>query len=369
MASEQELTSSAAQATAPPTLVAAQGGLSVELKEILEFNERENQKHRDYFQMLYKWTAGSLTAIVIVIGGLVAFVGWHTIDDIRKQAQAATRQEIISIRQQSHDTLVKQTSEIQQQITQRLDDEFKTEAIRQTVQSAAKQQTAGALRPIITSEVRSQVSAGVKAEQQTVQRSLIQQVHQSVEDLKPTINKRVDETVGQSVSAAVSSQVDSQIAPRLKQLENNAQISTLINQAESGDGPSFDILIQMAGDPQVPVETRNLALKVAKSIVASHNQGFYTSRQFLDKKTEQEEVALLHDADPQTRQAAVDSLSADYWKAHLDQLFSIMTTDNSIEVRRSGFMHFIGITQLKCDALDNFTATQWWKVHRNEFVK
>jgi hypothetical protein len=31
---------------------APQPGLSVELREILEFNERENQKHRDYFQML-----------------------------------------------------------------------------------------------------------------------------------------------------------------------------------------------------------------------------------------------------------------------------------------------------------------------------
>jgi hypothetical protein len=369
MAIEQELPASGAPAAATPTLVAAQGGLSAGLKEILEFSERENQKHRDYFQMLYKWTAGSLTVIVIVIGGLVAFVGWHTIDDIRKQAQAATQQEIVSIRQQSRDTLAKQTGEIQQQIAQRLDEEFKTEAIRQTVQSAAKQQTAGALLPIITTEVRSQVNAGVKAEQQTVQRSLIQQVHQSVEDLKPTINKRVDETVGQSVTAAVSAQVDSQIAPRLKQLENNAQISTLINQAESGDGPSFDILIRMAGDPQVPVDARNLALKVARSIVASHNQGFYSLRQFLDKKTEQEEVVYLQDADPQSRQAAVDSLGANYWKAHLDQLFSIMTMDNSIEVRRSAYMQFKGVTQLKSDALDNFTATEWWRAHRNEFVK
>jgi hypothetical protein len=84
---------------------------------------------------------------------------------------------------------------------------------------------------------------------------------------------------------------------------------------------------------------------------------------------EQQEVQLLQDADPQTRQAAVDSVTPDYWKAHLDQLFSIMTADGSIEVRRAAYIHFQAITQIKGDALDNFTAVQWWKVHRGEFVK
>ncbi len=284
-----------------------QPGLSAELKEILEFNERENQKHRDYFQMLYKWTAGSLTVIVVVIGGLVAFVGWHTIEDIRNQAQAASREEIGEIRQQSQQTLQRQTGEIQQQITTRLNDEFKTEAIRQTVQSAAKQQTAGALMPIITTEVKSQVTAGVKSEQQNVQHTLMQEVHQSVEDLKPTINKRVDDTVGQAVDSAVASQVDSQITPRLKQLENSAQVSALINQANGGDGASFDTLAVMAADSQVPQNIRDLALKVARSIVASHNTGLYTTRTFLDPKTEAEETTLLSDPNPLIRRAAIDS--------------------------------------------------------------
>jgi hypothetical protein len=130
----------------------------------------------------------------------------------RTELSAATQEEIANIRQQSRETLVIQTAEIQQQISKRLNDEFKTEAIRQTVQAAAKQQTAGALMPIITTEVKSQVAAGVKSEQQDVQRTMLQQMHQSVEDLKPTINKRVDDTVGQAVNTAVSAQVDSQMS-------------------------------------------------------------------------------------------------------------------------------------------------------------
>jgi hypothetical protein len=344
-------------------------GLSAELREVLAFTESENQKHRDYFQMLYKWTAGALTIIVVVIASIVAFVGWHTVEDIRKQAQNATQEEIENIRQQSKETLGKQTSDIQAQITTKLDNEFKTDAIRQTVQSAAKQQTAGALLPIITSEVRTQVSAGVKSEQQNVQRSLIEEVHHSVEDLKPTIDKEVNNTVHESVNSAVTAQVDSQITPRLKQLENSAQLSTLINQAESGDAISFDTLVRMSADPQVLQNVRDLALKVAKSIVASNDSGIYVSRTFNDNPTESKKIAYLNNPDQFIRQAAVDSIPEEYWKGHLDQLFTMLTSDTDIRVRVSAFNRFRQITQIKAEALDNQTVWQWWLQHRKEFVK
>lgn len=112
--------------------------------------------------MLYKWTSGALTVLVVAIGASVAFVGWHTIDDIKRQAQSATNKEISNIQEQSRKTLNKQTTEIQRQITTRLNDEFQSESIRRTVEAAAKQQTSRALLPIITKEARSQVTAGVK---------------------------------------------------------------------------------------------------------------------------------------------------------------------------------------------------------------
>ena len=299
--------------------------LSTELREILAFTQEENQKHRDYFEMLYKWTAGSLTILIVAVGGLVAFVGWHTIEDIKKQASAATDQEIRNIRQQSHDALTQQTAQIQQQITKRLDDEFATPAIKQTVELAAKQQTAGALLPIINHEVRSQVSAGVKNEQQNVKATLLQEVHTSVDELRPTINQRVDSTVGQAVSASVRTQVDSQIAPRLRELESNAQLSTLINGALSGDGDAFDNLVGMAGSSLTPGADRELALKVVGSTIAKANTGFRATRNFSEPKTDAEKVTLLNDPNLFIRLAAVDSLSSAYWKAHLGNLCTSST--------------------------------------------
>lgn len=202
-----------------------------------------------------------------------------------------------------------------------------------------------------------------------MQRALIEEVHHSVDELKPTIDKRVDETVKQSINTAVSSQVDSQIAPRLKQLENSAQLSTLINQAESGDGGSFDTLIRMVEDSQTPQNVRDLALKVARSIIATSNSGVYTMRQFTNNPTQPQMIVYLQDPNAGTRQATIDSLSDDYWKEHLDQLFSVMTSDSEIRVRVSAYNRFRRITLIKTDALDNFTLSQWWTIHRKEFVK
>ncbi|MBW4038740.1 MAG: hypothetical protein HIU91_07660 [Acidobacteria bacterium] len=223
--------------------------------------------------------------------------------------------------------------------------------------------------PIITQEVRTQVTAGVKSEQQTVQHSLIEEVHHSVDDLKPTIDKRVDDSVHESVNAAVTAQVDSQIAPRLKQLENSAQISTLINQAEGGDATSFDTLVQMAGDPQIPQNVRDLALKVARSLLTSNESALYVSRHFNNNPSETQEISYLDDPEQFSRQAAIDSLPEEYWKGHLDRLFLIMTSDVSIRVRVAAYNRFHQITQISAEVLDNQTALKWWREHRKEFVK
>ena len=357
--------SSVTRESTPPPVVAV---LSAELRDVLDFTEKENQKHRDYFAMLYKWTAGALTILVVTIGGLVAFVGWHTVDDIKKQAAAATNDEINNIRSQSQQTLTQQSRQIQQQIAARLNEEFATPAIKQTIQDAARQQTAGALLPIITEQVHSQVGTGVKAEQRNIQQSLIQEVHSSVDELKPTINTRVDDTVSQAVDSSVRAQVDTQIAPRLKQLEGNAELSSLLIQAESGDGRAFDTIVGLASNSQAPQGTRDMALKVVRSLIAREYNNLVL-RMFQDPKTETQSEELLGDQNPFNREAAINSLAGPYWTHNLDRLFRIMTTDSNLDVRAAAFKMFQGITKIVADPLDNSAASAWWAEHRKNFVK
>jgi hypothetical protein len=171
------------------------------------------------------------------------------------------------------------------------------------------------------------------------------------------------------VNASVSAQVDTQIAPRLKQLENNAQLSILINLAQAGNGTAYDRLFAMASDPREPKETQPLAIEVVESIIARHSSPLRPSRQFTESKTEAQEVILLHNPEAFTREAALDSLNVDYWKKHLDDLFNIMTTDPSLDVRAGAYFIFAGITQFKSDPLNNSIASQWWVQHRKDFVK
>jgi len=53
----------------------------------------------------------------------------------------------------------------------------------------------------------------------------------------------------------------------------------------------------------------------------------------------------------------------------MDQLFQIMTSDLALDTRTAAYNKFKGITQIKFEALDNWSAAQWWGQHRMEFVK
>jgi large-conductance mechanosensitive channel len=244
--------------------------LSAELREILEFNERENQKHRDYFLMLYKLTAGAMTGLVLVIGALIAFVGWHTVSDIRKQAHDATSEEIKATKEQSQKAMVEEIQNMRKQITGRLDAEFQTPNIREMVGDAARRQTQSAMMPLITNEVKTQVSSVVHAEQGVILNAVEGQTRKAVDDMKPIIDRTIEASVGPAVDSAVKTQVDSQISPRIQQLQNSEQISELVTQAQSGDGQSFDILARIAGDQSQQVGIRNTAIRTFTAVMMSH---------------------------------------------------------------------------------------------------
>jgi hypothetical protein len=343
--------------------------LSAELKEVLAFTEAENEKHRAFFQMLYRWTAGALTAIVIVIGGLIAFVGWHTISDIRKQAQDATAEEIKATKEQSQELIAEEIQGIRKQIANRLDAEFQTTSIRETVGEAARRQTQSAMMPLITHEVQTQVSSGVHAEQGAIQTTLQSQTRKALDDMKPTIDQTVEARVGAAVDAAVKTQVDSQISPRIQQLQNSEKISELVTQAQSGDGQSFDILGRIAAEPDQEAGFRNTAYRTFTAVMLSHNEVVYNTLHFNDDSTPAEKLARLESKDALQRRAAIDELSPDYVKDHLDQLYDLMMSDPDLGVRTAAYIKFKSITGNNFLNLDSRAAANWWVKHRDEYVR
>lgn len=349
-------------------LSAAENPTILGLREVLDFNESENQKHRDYFQMLYKWTAGSLTIIVIVIGGLVAFVGWHTISDIRKQAQDATNEEIAATRIQNELVLTQELTRLQVELNHKLNDQFKTENIRHTVEEAARLQTSTALAPLITHEVKDQVASGVHAEQQTMRTTLLSETHTAVDALKPTINQRVDQSVAGAVNAAVKAQVDTQVAPRLKQMQDASLLSSLTAQAQTSDGTSFDSLAAISQNLAYDSQTRNAAARAYRAVMLSYNN-FYTPLIFTNDMNDSQKTALLQSENPGERRAAIDNLPDTYWKLHFDQLYTVMIQDSDLATRQSAYVKFKQLTNMKILNLDNFDAAVWWEKHRPEFVK
>ena len=356
----------------PNSTAGSEGGgqqtfLSPELKEILAFTESENEKHRAFFEMLYKWTASALTIIVVVIGALIAFVGWHTISDIRKQAQAATEDEVKATRQQAQAVMSDELLRMRREISGRLDSEFQTPIIRSTVSDAARTQTQSAMMPLIRSEVHLQVSSGVSREQAAIKTVLTEEAHKSIAALKPTIEATVAKQVDAEVRTAVKSEVIAKIDPELKQLQASASLSTLITSAQSGDGPSFDTLSVMSANPVVDESTRASAGRVVRSLIQSHN-GPYIGLSFKTKVPQEKRIDYLKSTNPLEREAAINQLSQEYVKDHIEEIFQMMISDQSLEVREASYIKCKAFTKADFLNLDMSGALQWWSEHSKEFI-
>lgn len=346
------------------------GGLSRELKEVLAFTEAENAKHRAFFEMLYKWTAGSLTIIVVVVGGLIAFVGWHTISDLRKQAQDATQAEIASLQNQSQKIVLEEINrergEVFNRIRAEVKNQFEGAAIRQTVTEAAKTQTHDAMMPIIKTEVRTQVNRGVQDEQRIIRSTLTDQTKDAVRQLMPQIDRDVKSRMNEVVDSSVKSEISNHIAPQLTKLDADAKASSLIVGAESGDAADFDELESVSWrhdlDPTLVADTK----RVVESIMQSHNR-VYSPLSVEGQDQVRDPIKLIHSSDPLQRRAAIDGSSNDYFKSHLTDLYELMLSDPALDVREAAYVKFKQITGARFLNLDSEAAIEWRSRHSKDF--
>ena len=326
---------------------------------MMEFVRSENEAHRKYFSHLYKLTAGALMAIFIVIAGAATFFGFRTVDEARNAA-----------RQEASEATQKEVERMRSEVRGRIDAEFKTDAIRKTVQEVAREQTQTAIMPIITKEVNTQVRRGVESEQGTIKSAMLTETHKAVDNLKPGIDKIISARVTEQVDSAVTNKVRTEVDPAIDQLKRNADISSLFIKAQSGDGHAFDQVIQLTHDGAASQEDRNMAERMVRTVLQSHEGTIYTSRSFIAPQTDASLLEILQNSpNPDERKAALDSLSTGAATKNLDLIFKVMTTDSDLNVREAGFQLFNKVTGQKITILDNYSAMVWWQEHRKDYIK
>lgn len=333
------------------------------LREESDANRRalreDSDANRDKLLGTLKIIAYPITVALLIAG----FLGWRSIADVKQSIQEETQQETKT-----------EIARMQEEIRQKLTAQFETPQLQKMVKEAATNQTQSVLRPLIVNEVSTDVAKSVKDEQHTINTTLISETHKAVDQLTPTIDGIVSTRVNATVDKAVDDKIAVQIKPILSSLQSNQETSTLILRAQAGDGGAFDQLVQIATSPTTEAGLRQSSLQVVRYIIAQHNTGIYENRSFIQPRTDEQMLSLLQDADPGTRQAAIDSLSASAILAHMDQIVQIMTTDPDLSVRVAGFMKFNQARpdnnpQHQIQNLDNYTALQWWSAHRDEILK
>jgi len=134
-------------------------------KEVLEFVQQQSKQERDLFDTWLKRTAKVLGLITAVAVGFLIFMGWNTVDGIKKAADRSTARAI---------------EQAQTKVQERIDAEFRTEAIKTTIRQVAAERTAAEFRSVISDEVRDQLknnpqfAAIVRHEVQTQARQFVQ---------------------------------------------------------------------------------------------------------------------------------------------------------------------------------------------------
>lgn len=333
------------------------------LREESDANRRalreDSDANRDKLLGTLKIIAYPITVALLIAG----FLGWRSIADVRQ-----------SIQEEAQEETKTEIARMQEEIRQKLTAQFETPQIQKVVKEAAANQTQSVLRPLIVQEVSTDVAKSVKDEQHTINSTLISETHKAVGQLTPTIDGIVSARVNATVDKAVDDKIATQIKPILTSLQSNEEISTLILRAQAGDGGAFDQLMQIAGSPNTETGLRQSSLQVVRYIVAQHNPGIYLNRTFIQPRTDEQMMQLLHDPDPTARQAVIDSLSKSAILAHINEIIQIMTTDSDLNVREAGFRRFNEARpdndpQHQIQNLDNLTALQWWSVHREEMLK
>ncbi|MGC2464789.1 MAG: hypothetical protein WA517_06295 [Candidatus Acidiferrum sp.] len=325
---------------------------SNETRELLKFLGEQNEanrktirddaeSNRKVFLDIMKIVSIPLSLIILV----AAFFGIKSISDIKDALQNEARRETQS-----------EISRMQTEIRNRLDEQFKAQALQTMVKEAARESTKAAAEPLIKAEVQAQVRAGVDALRPTIVAAATQQAQTAVKQIGP----QIDSLVKKTVDTKVSTEVD----PVIATIKAEADVQLLITRLNAGDAQAFDTLnrLPLDMDPQ----RKNVVIAALRVAVAAHNSGMYFGRTFNTPQSENQLITHLSDPDSYGREAALDTLIQKKNLSLLPRIVEMMSADPSINVRCSAYRAFDNWTVQTFQCLDP-AATLWWEANKKNF--
>jgi hypothetical protein len=122
-------------------------------KRVLDFIHEQGERDRSYFKHLFNWSAGAVMALITIAAAVTAFFVGRTLSDVR----ALTNSEVERMR-----TTVRE----------RIEAEFQTERIRDTVRQVVASKTSQELESLIRQKVNRRVADELKRQRSAIDRAV-----------------------------------------------------------------------------------------------------------------------------------------------------------------------------------------------------
>jgi hypothetical protein len=184
----------------------------------MEFVQQQSKQERDLFDAWLNRAMKVLAIITAVVAVLLVFMGFNTVDGIKKAADRSITRAI---------------QEAQTKVQERIDAEFRTEAIKTTIRQVAAERTAAEFRSVISDEVRDQLKNNpqfaqiVRHEVETQTRQFVQ-AETARQLAKATSPRRITESQRQHLVALLSPYKGSSI--KVSSLIGNSEAATFAQQ-------------------------------------------------------------------------------------------------------------------------------------------
>ena len=174
-----------------------------QVRELLQFLREENSANRESVRVesessraLLLHTLQIVAVPVTIALAIAGFFGWRSIDSFKESLQTELRSEA----KRQTDAEI---SRMQEEVRQRINDQFQTPTIQKVVTQAAVQATTASANSLIKSQVEKEVKNRVAAEQGTIKKTVVEQTAVAVKTMTPEIESLVKTAVDAKVQNVV----------------------------------------------------------------------------------------------------------------------------------------------------------------------